>query len=98
MSEMSETCRRRSDLKYGLWQPPLINIDGELEFEITEVVDSKIDKQQQCKLLYYVRWLGYKDTDEEFSWLPAMELEHATELVADFHSTYPTKPGPLAYV
>ena len=26
--------------------PPLINIDGEPEFEIAKVVDSKIDKQQ----------------------------------------------------
>ena len=78
--------------------PPPIDIDGELEFEIAEVVDSKINKRQRCKLLYYIRWLGYEDTDEEFSWLPATELEHATELVADFHSAYPTKPGPLAQV
>ena len=39
-------------------------------------------------------WLGYENTDEEFSWLPAAELEHAKELTADFHSTYPDKPGP----
>ena len=26
-----------------------------------------------------------------------MQLEHATELVADFHSAYPTIPGPLAH-
>ena len=77
--------------------PPPIDIDREPEFEIAEVVDSEIDKRRQCKLLYYVRWLGYEGTDEEFSWLPAMELEHATELVADFHSVYPTKPGPLAH-
>ena len=77
--------------------PPPIDIDGELEFEITEVIDSKIDKRRRCKLLYYICWLGYEDTDEEFSWLPAMELEHATELIADFHSAYPTKPGPLAH-
>ena len=78
--------------------PPPIDIDRELEFEIAEVVDSKIDKQWWCKLLYYIRWLGYEDTDEEFSWLPAMELEHTTELVDDFHSAYPTKPGPLAHI
>ena len=78
--------------------PPPIDIDGEPEFEIAEVVDSKIDKQQWCKLLYYICWLDYEDTDEEFSWLPTMELEHTTELIADFHSAYLTKPRPLTHV
>ena len=78
--------------------PPLIDIDREPEFEIAEVVDSKIDKWRRCKLLYYICWLGYEDTNEEFSWLPAMELEQSMELVADFHSTYLTKLGPLAHI
>ena len=55
-----------------------------------------VDKHQSCKLLYLVRWLGYENTDEELSWLPAMELEHANELVSDFHSAYPQKPGPIS--
>ena len=41
--------------------PPLVNIEGELEYEISEIVDSKINKCQSCKLLYLVRWLGYKN-------------------------------------
>ena len=64
-------------------------------YEIAEVTDSNIDRRRSCKLLYLVRWLGYKNTDEEFSWLPATELEHAKDLIADFHSAYPDKPGPL---
>ena len=77
-------------------QPPPqpIDVQGELEYEIAEVLDSKIDRRRSCKLLYLVRWLGYENTDEEFSWLPATELEHAKELTADFHSAYPDKPGP----
>ena len=76
--------------------PPAVDVQGELEYEITEVLDSKIDKHHSCKLLYLVHWLGYKNTHEEYSWLPAMELEHAKDLVSDFHSLYPTKPGPLS--
>ena len=76
--------------------PPLVNIEGELEYEISEIVDSKINKCQSCKLLYLVYWLGYKNTNEELSWLPATELKHADELVSDFHSTYPQKPGPIS--
>ena len=75
--------------------PPPIDVQGEIEYEIAEVLDSKIDRRRSCKLLYLVRWLGYENTDEEFSWLPATELEHAKELTSDFHSAYPDKPRPL---
>ena len=76
--------------------PPPVEVQGELEYEISEVLDSKIDRRRSCKLLYLVRWLGYENTDEEFSWLSAIELEHATDLISDFHSAYPNKPGPLS--
>jgi hypothetical protein len=75
--------------------PPLIEIDSVIEYEIAAILDSKIDNQWKCRLLYFVRWAGYKGTDEEHSWLPATELEHAQELLSDFHAQYPRKPGPL---
>ena len=79
-------------------QPPpaLVVIDGGPEFEILDVLDSKIDKQRKaCKLLYLVHWTGYEGTDEETSWILTSELDHASELVQDFHKSYPAKPGPL---
>ena len=76
--------------------PPPVDVQGELEYEISKVLDSKIDHRRSCKLLYLVRWLGYENMDEEFSWLPATELEHAKDLISDFHSAYPDKPGPLS--
>src|SRR5215471_17330539 len=77
--------------------PPPVMVDGEPEFEISKILDSKVDKRRHtCKLLYLVRWTGYKGTDEETSWILATELGHASELVADFHTAYPEKPGPLA--
>ena len=75
--------------------PPLINIQGELEYEIAKVLDSKIDRRHSCKLLYLVCWLGYENTDKEFSWLPSTELDHAKDLIFDFHTAYPAKPSPL---
>ena len=75
--------------------PPPVDVEGDLEYEIAEVLDSKTDRRRACKLLYYVRWLGYENTDEEYSWLPATELDNAKDLVSDFHSAYPDKPGPL---
>jgi len=77
--------------------PPSIEVEGEPEYEIARIVDSKIDRRRRaCKLLYKVIWLGYEDTEEESSWLIATELEHASELLDDFHTSYPAKPGPLS--
>ena len=71
-------------------------MDGEPEYEIAEVLDSKMDNQHsECKLLYLVCWTGYAGTDEETSWILASELENAPELISDFHRSYLAKPGPL---
>ena len=39
--------------------------------------------------------MGYEGTDEGNSWLPATELDHAQELVTEFHMHYLRKPRPL---
>jgi len=75
--------------------PTPVIIDGEPEYKISKIVDSKIDCWRAYKLLYKVIWLGYKDTDDDSEWLPAAELEHTKELVNDFHLKYPAKLGPL---
>jgi len=75
--------------------PAPVIIDGEPKYEISQIVDSKIDCQQACKLLYKMIWLGYEDTGDESKWISASKLTHAVDLVSDFHIAYPTKPGPL---
>jgi len=77
--------------------PPPIIVDDELEFKISEILDSKIDNHcRACKILYLVCWTGYEGTDEETSWILASELGHASEIVADFYSASPAKSGPLS--
>ena len=74
---------------------PLVEIDGKLEYEISEILDSKIDKPwKHCNIIYLVWWTGYEGTDEETTWILANELGHASEIVTDFHKAYPDKPGP----
>jgi hypothetical protein len=75
--------------------PPLVIIDEVPEYEISEILDSELDKRQACKLLYLVRWSGYEGTNEETSWIPANELRHASKIVSEFHLHYPNKSGPL---
>ena len=54
--------------------PPPVEIEGEVEYEIAEILDTKSDRRRRCKLLYLVRWSGYEGTDEETLWLIAHEL------------------------
>ena len=75
--------------------PPPIEVDEDIEYEISEILDSKLDKRRKCQLLYLIQWAGYERTDQEIDWLPTTELKHAVELVQDFHESYPNKPGPL---
>ena len=77
-------------------QPPpaLIVIDGEPKYEISEILDTKIDRRQwPCNLLYLVRWSSYEGTDDKTSWVLATELSNASKIITEFHSRYPSKPG-----
>ena len=40
-------------------------IDKKPKYEISRIVNSKIDRQQACKLLYKVIWLGYENTGDK---------------------------------
>jgi hypothetical protein len=75
--------------------PPPVEIDGETEYEISKILDTKIGQRRKpCNLLYLVRWAGYECTNGGTSWVLATELGHSADLVTDFHSAYPAKPGP----
>ena len=75
--------------------PPPVEVEGELEYEIEKILDSKVDRRRKpCNLLYLVKWTGYEGTDEETSWVLATELSNAPEAVAEFHAQNPGKPGP----
>jgi len=75
--------------------PTPVIIDGEPEYEISQIVNSKINCQRACKLLYKMIWLGYEDTGDKSEWISISELTYAMDLVSDFHIAYLTKPGPL---
>ena len=76
--------------------PPPVEIDGQLEYEIDKILDSKLDHcfRPSKALRYLVKWAGYEGTTEETSWVAAEDLENAPDLVQSFHTRYPQKPGP----
>ncbi len=69
-------------------QPP-VEVDGEEEWEVEEVLDSQVKNR---KLEYFVKWKGWPISEQ--SWQPVENLENAPEEVARFHAKYPDKPSP----
>jgi len=63
-------------------------IDGKEEYEAERILDSKFSRG---RLVYLVKFQGWPNSDNE--WLPAANLEHATELLANFHRLHPLAAG-----
>ena len=63
-------------------------VNGELEYEVEAVLDSRVWRN---KLQYLVGWKGYGS--EERTWEPAENLENAKEAIAAFHFRYPNQPS-----
>ncbi|MBW0530400.1 hypothetical protein O181_070115 [Austropuccinia psidii MF-1] len=71
--------------------PPPIIIEEEEKGEVSQIMDSKFNGR---KLWYLVEWKGFSQEPERSTWEPAKNLKNCPELVKDFHSLYPDKPGP----
>ncbi|MBW0590325.1 hypothetical protein O181_130040, partial [Austropuccinia psidii MF-1] len=71
--------------------PPPIIIEEEEEWEVSQILDSKL---KRGKLWYLVEWKGFSQDSERSSWEPTENLKNCPELVKDFNSLYPDKPGP----
>jgi len=75
--------------RYQLPPPPIIINDNE-EFEVEEILDSRIFRN---KLEYYIDWKGYGIDDR--TWVPISNISNAQELLNEFHLKNPNKPKPL---
>ncbi|MBW0591002.1 hypothetical protein O181_130717 [Austropuccinia psidii MF-1] len=71
--------------------PPPIIIEEEEEWEFSQILDSKL---KRGKLWYLVGWQHFSKDSERSTWEPTENLKNCPELVKDFHSLYPDKPGP----
>jgi hypothetical protein len=68
--------------------PPPVVVDYELEWEVEEILYSRLRRR---RLFYKVCWKNYPPSDD--SWQPASDLTNSPDLVDEFHSRYPNKPG-----
>lgn len=66
--------------------PPAVIIDDVPEYEIEQILDSKISRQNQK---YFVKWTGYTQP----TWEPA-SYHKDLAAVESYHHRYSCKPGP----
>uniref|UniRef100_A0A8C5PQ35 Polyprotein n=1 Tax=Leptobrachium leishanense TaxID=445787 RepID=A0A8C5PQ35_9ANUR len=63
--------------------PPPVQVDGETEYEVRKVLDSRLFRGA---LQYLVDWVGYGPEDR--SWIPASNMS-ASRLVRAFYASHP---------
>jgi hypothetical protein len=68
--------------------PPPVLRDGEVEYEVERIEDSRIWRGH---LQYLVKWKGYPPSDN--TWEPQTAVRNAPELVNEFHQDHPSAPG-----
>ncbi|KAG0593965.1 hypothetical protein M758_UG035900 [Ceratodon purpureus] len=79
---------KESTLPGRVQEPPhAIEIEGDEEFEVSEILDSCIHRR---RLEYLVHWHGYDISKR--TWKPASNLQNAPEMIQEFHRQYPQKP------
>jgi hypothetical protein len=71
--------------------PPPVEVDGETEYSIEEILDSRFNKRRR-RFEYYVKWIGYPDP----TWEPADNLDEVAA-TDDYHTRYPLRPKPDSY-
>jgi len=77
--------------------PPALIVDGQPEYLIDCIIDSKYNHvRRKCQLLYHIKWIGYPITNNPSNWILANVFDDdAGKPIADaFHEQYPAKPGP----
>ncbi|MBW0532544.1 hypothetical protein O181_072259 [Austropuccinia psidii MF-1] len=73
--------------------PPPVIVEEQEEWEVAQVLDSKL---KRGKLWYIVEWKVFNEDPERTTWEPASNLTNSPDLVKEFHTLYPDKPGPNA--
>jgi hypothetical protein len=71
---------------------PPVEVDGLEEWLVEDILDSRWERRGRGgpRLKYTVKWTGYDDPTEE----PAEYLQHAREVIENFHRRHPEKPRP----
>ena len=77
--------------------PPPIFVEGEPEYLIEKIIDSKYNRaRRHCQLSYHVKWVGYSISNNASDWIlaTAFDDDAGKRLTEAYHDQQPLKPGP----
>jgi len=77
--------------------PPLLIVEGTLEYLIEHILDSKYNHvRHKCQLLYHIKWVGYPISNNLSDWVLANTFDDkARKRLSDtYHEQHLAKPGP----
>ena len=69
--------------------PPPVEVDNDVEWEVEEILDSRI---RHGKIEYLVHWQGYGP--HKCTWEPPTHLQNSAEAVTVFHQRHPNRLAP----
>jgi hypothetical protein len=69
--------------------PEPIEVEGETEYEVEDILDCK--RVGRSGIKYLVKWKGYPIS--EATWEPFAHVRNASDLVQDYHRRHPDKPA-----
>lgn len=72
-------------------KPAPIEVEGEEEFEVEKVLDSRV---YRGRVQYLIKWKGYSESDN--TWEPVRHLIHTKKLLDKFHLDHPDAPQPIS--
>jgi hypothetical protein len=77
------------DSLVGQWvePPPSVEVDGEEEYQVSSIEDSRVNRKQ---LQYLIWWTGY----DLLTWEP-VKIVDGIQSVEEFDQQHLRKPGPL---
>jgi len=70
--------------------PPPIEVAGESEYEVENILASRIKNR---KLEFLVKWKGYDEYSDSRTWEPLANLDNSLSLVKEFYNSHPFATG-----
>ena len=76
--------------------PPPLTVDGQPEYLIERIIDSKCKRvRRKCQLQYHVKWVDYPISNNPSDWILADAFDDPARqaLTTAYHTQHSNKPG-----
>ena len=71
--------------------PTPVMVEGEEEWEVEKVLNSRIIGKKRPRIEYLIKWKGIPE-EQETTWTPASRMANSPEAIQEFHQHFPDAP------